>query len=87
MEFEEIIRELEGLSTPENIEGMARFGITPKNTFAVRIPDLRIISKNAGKDHKLAENLWESDYRETRILACMIDEPELVSSEQMGIGF
>jgi len=83
LEFEEIIRELEGLSTPENIEGMARFGITPKKTFAVRIPDLRRIAKNAGKDHELAGKLWESDYRETRILACMIDEPELVSSEQM----
>jgi len=83
LEFEEIIRELEGLSTPENIEGMARFGITPKKTFAVRIPDLRRIAKNAGKDHELAGKLWELDYRETRILACMIDEPELVSSEQM----
>jgi 3-methyladenine DNA glycosylase AlkD len=83
LEFEEIIMELEELSTPENIEGMARFGITPKNTFAVRIPDLRKIAKNAGKDHKLAEKLWESYYRETKILACMIDEPELVSSEQM----
>ncbi len=27
MEFEEIIKELEELSNPEDIEGMARFGI------------------------------------------------------------
>jgi 3-methyladenine DNA glycosylase AlkD len=83
LDLEEIIDELEALSTPENIEGMARFGITPEKTFAVRIPDLRKIAKKAGKDHALAEKLWERDYRETKILACMIEEPELVSSAQM----
>ena len=83
MELEEIIDELEALSTPENIDGMARFGITPEKTFAVRIPELRKIAKKAGKDHSLAEKLWKFNYRETKILACMIEEPELVSSIQM----
>ncbi len=32
LEFEEIINELEALSNPEDIEGMASFGITPKRT-------------------------------------------------------
>ncbi len=71
------------LSEPENIEGMKRFGITPGKTYAVRIPELRKIAKKCGKNHELALKLWEKDFRETRILACMIEEPELVSSEQM----
>jgi len=83
MKFGEIIRELESLSSPEDVEGMARFGINPKKTFAVRIPELRRIAKSAGKDHKLAAELWEAGYRETRILACMIEDPDLVTSEQM----
>ena len=83
MELKEIIDELEALSTPENIDGMARFGITPEKTFAVRIPELRKIAKKAGKNHLLAEKLWKFNYRETKILACMIEEPELVSSSQM----
>ncbi len=83
MELEEIIKELEELSNPEDIEGMARFGITPQKTYAVRIPELRRIAKNAGTNHGLARKLWEMDYRETKILACMIEDPKLVTSEQM----
>ncbi|MCC7551470.1 MAG: DNA alkylation repair protein [Methanobacterium sp.] len=83
MKLEEIIKELESLSSPEDVEGMARFGINPQKTFAVRIPELRRIAKSAGKDHKLATELWEAGYRETRILACMIEDPDLVTSKQM----
>jgi len=83
LKFEEIINELEELSNPDDVAGMARFGITPQKTYAVRIPDLRRIAKKAGRSHDLAEELWELNYRETRILACMIEDPELVSGEQM----
>ena len=51
MKFDEIIKELEDLSNPEDVEGMARFGINPKKVYGVRIPELRRISKKAGKDH------------------------------------
>lgn len=83
MKLEDIIKELESLSSPEDVEGMARFGITPKKTFAVRIPELRRIAKIAGKDHNLALELWDADYRETRILACMIEDPEMVTEQNM----
>ena len=83
LEFEEIINELEALSNPEDIEGMASFGISPKRTYAVRIPELRRIANKVGKDHDLAHKLWKTDYRETKILACIIDDPELVSEAQM----
>ncbi|MBP1945866.1 DNA alkylation repair protein [Methanobacterium petrolearium] len=83
MKFEEIIQELESLSSPEDVEGMARFGINPKKVYAVKIPELRRIAKKTGKNHALALKLWEKGYRETRILACMIEDPDLVTSEQM----
>lgn len=83
MKFEDIIKELESLSSPEDVEGMARFGITPEKTYAVRIPELRRIAKVAGKNHQLALELWEADYRETRILACMVEDPKTMTEEQM----
>jgi 3-methyladenine DNA glycosylase AlkD len=83
MELQDIVGRLELLSTPENIEGMERFGITPEKTYAVRIPELRKIAKESGKNHELALELWELDFRETKILACMIDDPERVSSAQL----
>ena len=83
MKFEDIIIELVNLSNPEDMNGMARFGIKPQKSYGVRIRELRKISKKAGKNHQLANKLWEADYRETKILACMIEDSELVTSEQM----
>lgn len=83
MKFEQIIAELESLSNPEDVKGMARFGIKTKKTYGVRMPELRRIAKEAGKDHELAEKLWKHGYSETRILASIIDDPKLVTEDQM----
>jgi 3-methyladenine DNA glycosylase AlkD len=83
MQYEEILKKLESLSDPKAVEGMARFGISPKNTFGVSIPNLRKIAKEIGTDHLLAQKLWTSDIRETRILASMIDDPTMVTEDQM----
>lgn len=83
MDYDTIMQELESLSNPDDVQGMAQYGIVTQKTFAVRIPELRRIAKEAGKDHELALKLWESGYRETRILACMIENPEHITSKQM----
>lgn len=83
MEFKDIINELESLSSPEDVEGMARFGISPEKTYAVRIPELRKIAKKIGKDHEMAQKLWKHGYRETRIIAGIVEDPKLVSAQQM----
>ena len=81
--IEDIIKKLEELSNPEDIEGMARFGISPKNTYGIRMPVLKSIAKECEKSHELANSLWEIDTRETRIMASLVDIPKLVSSNQM----
>jgi len=83
MGLEEIIEELNLLSNHEDAEGMARFGIRPEKVFGVRIPELRRIAKEAGKDHGLANDLWQAGYQESMILACMIEDPGAVTEEQM----
>jgi len=82
MEFQEIIQRLEALSDPKAVSGMARFGITPDKTFGVSMPNLRKIAKENGTDHHLAGVLWKAGYRETRILASIIDDPKLVTPAQ-----
>jgi 3-methyladenine DNA glycosylase AlkD len=62
---------------------MARFGINPENTYGVSIPNLRKMAKEVGKDHGLAQELWASGVHEARILAGMVDDPALVTAEQM----
>ena len=41
MVYEEILKQLESLSNPEAVAGMARFGIYPQNTYGISIPVLR----------------------------------------------
>ncbi|MCL0077185.1 DNA alkylation repair protein, partial [Dehalococcoidia bacterium] len=60
------------------------YGITPQRAYGVSTPNVRKIAKEIGTNHKLAGILWKSNIRETRILASMIDDPELVTEEQMG---
>jgi len=45
MQHTEIIKKLKSLSDPKAVEGMAIFGITPKNNYGVSIPNLRKIGK------------------------------------------
>ena len=83
MNFDEIIQRLESLKDEKNIEGMARFGITPSHTYGIRMPVLRTLGKEIGKNHSLALALWKKDNRETRILATLVDEVDKVTKEQM----
>lgn len=83
MEFNEIINELESLKNEENIKGMARFKIDPAKVYGVKIPQLRKIAKKTGKNHQLALKLWDYGFHETRLIATMIDEEELVNEEQL----
>ncbi len=78
-----ILKRLKSMSDPKAVEGMARFGINPNNTYGVSIPVLRKISKEIGKNHFLAQQLWQSGIHEARILACFIDEPGRVTKKQM----
>jgi 3-methyladenine DNA glycosylase AlkD len=83
MKCEEIIEMLRQGADPECVAGMARFGINPDKTLGLSIPFLWNISKEIGKDHELAGQLWRSGIREARILAGIIDEPEKVTEKQM----
>jgi len=83
MEYVDIIKKLEEHSNPKNVEGMARFGINPDNTYGVPVPILRKIAKESGKNHDLAIRLWESGIHEARILAGMIDDPKSVTESQI----
>jgi len=80
---EQILSRLQELANPKNVEGMASFGINPENTFGVPVPTLRSIAKEAGRDHRLAAELWRSGVHEARIIAPLVDEPARVTEKQM----
>ena len=83
MNYEDIISLLKSMANPYNVAGMARFGINPDNTLGISVADLRSIAKKIGKQHALANQLWSSGIHEARILACLIDDPKQITTEQM----
>jgi len=83
MEYNEVLERLRSLANPDAVAGMARYGIAAEQAFGVSMPELRKLGKEIGTDHKLAAQLWQAGIRETRILASIIDDPQLVTEEQM----
>lgn len=79
-----VMARLKSLADPRQLEGMARFGIRVDKAFGgIGVPVLRKLSREIGKSHKLAEELWNSGIHEARHLAAMIDEPARVTEAQM----
>nr|MDO8098609.1 DNA alkylation repair protein [Candidatus Njordarchaeota archaeon] len=83
MEYEEILKRLKSLYSSVAVAGMARYGINPNKNYGVSIPNLRIVGKESGIDHHLAQQLWTSGIHDAKILASMIDDPSLVTEQQM----
>ncbi len=71
------------MGDPKAVAGMARFGIKGSEVLGVSVPNLRQLARKAGKSHRLAIGLWETEIHEARIVASMVDEPADVTEEQM----
>ena len=83
LKYTELMKQLEAQYDPEAIAGMARYGINPSRVYGVPISKLRIVAKEIGRDHRLAQQLWTSGVHDARMLACLIDNPKEVSEAQM----
>lgn len=77
-----IIIRLEALASPADAAGMARFGIRGARVLGVPVKTLRVIGRETGRSHALAEALWTSGIHEARILASIVAEPRRVTLEQ-----
>ena len=83
MEVKQAVDRLMSIGDPKAVEGMARFGIKPSNSFGVSVPKLRALAREIGRDHLLALKLWETELHDARLLATMIDDPRQVTAGQM----
>jgi 3-methyladenine DNA glycosylase AlkD len=81
--LDEVLAKLKALANPDQLEGMARYGMATERRLGVSIPDLRKLAKTLGKNHSLALDLWRIGFAETKILAAMVDEVEKVDARQM----
>jgi len=79
----DVLDKLQSKARPEQLEGMAKFGMKVEQRLGVSVPDMRKLAKEIGRDHKLALDLWRTGIAEARIVAAMIDDPAKLTEEQM----
>jgi 3-methyladenine DNA glycosylase AlkD len=80
---EDVLERLNKKARPDQLEGMARYGIAVEKRLGVSVPDLRKLAKELGQDHELALKLWKTGIAEAKIIAAMIDDPQKLTEEQM----
>jgi 3-methyladenine DNA glycosylase AlkD len=78
-----VLDSLKSKARPDQLEGMARYGIGVERRLGVSVPEMRKMAKELGHDHKLALELWKTGIAEAQILASMIDEPQKLTEGQM----
>ena len=78
-----LLAELRAHGSPENVEGMARFGIDTANAYGVPDTAIRPIARRVGRNHALALELWDTGIREARVLAIFMADPVRMTSREM----
>ncbi len=81
--FQQILSLIKMRKSGEVSDMMKQKGINYKLNWGVSIIDLRDIAQQFEPGHLLALKLWNKEWRETMILATLLDEPKLVTEEQM----
>ncbi|WP_154222042.1 DNA alkylation repair protein [Marinicella rhabdoformis] len=59
------------------------FPDSPYSSFGIGLTVLRKLAKQVGKDHDLAMDLWASDCYDMKVIGVLIDDPKLITTEQM----
>ena len=74
---------LRSAATDHDLANLDRFGIVAPHALGVSMANLQKIAKRLGRDHDLAAALWATGVYEARMLASLIDDPTLVTPQQM----
>jgi 3-methyladenine DNA glycosylase AlkD len=81
--FQEILRKVRTLQNGITAASMAKRGISYKVNLGASIISLQHLASGYSRNHLLAFKLWNKQWRESMILATLLEEPEKVTSNQM----
>lgn len=79
----DILTQLKALGNEEDLTGMARYGILTDRAFGVKMGAVKALVKAHKGDHPLALDLWATGWREARLLAAYIADPQQMTPELM----
>lgn len=94
-----LVERLKARANPDNVAGMARYGIKPEGNLGLSMPEIRALAADVRREvaaahpkdrggaeaerHALALELWGAGGRDARMVAALVDVPALVTGEQM----
>lgn len=81
--YQLIISKIKRIRNGDTADAMKRTGIVYKMNWGIALTTLRQTAKEYSPDHVLALKLWNKQWRESMILATLLDEPQKVTEEQM----
>jgi 3-methyladenine DNA glycosylase AlkD len=79
----EVVAELRRQATKARRDSMSRYGIVAPSALGVSVGALKKIAKPLGRQQSLAEELWDTEIYEARMLAAFVGEPEAVTPALM----
>lgn len=82
-EFQSVLAEIKSRRNGDVAESMQQKGILYKMNWGVSVMDLREIASAYRPGHLLALKLWNKGWRESMILATLLDDPKAVTEEQI----
>ena len=82
-QFREILAKIRLLKNGETVAQMKAHGLVYKINWGASVISLRELAKNYEKSHLLALKLWNKQWRESMIMATLLDEPAKVTEEQL----
>lgn len=81
--LDQALARLRAAARPEQLEAMARFGLTGEARLGLAVPTLRALAREFRRDHDLALALWDTGVPDAQILAGMVAEPDRLTAAQM----
>src|SRR5665647_329492 len=81
--YQEILRKVKPLQNGEVADSMTKRGVIYKLNLGASIDSLQQLAQNYTPNHLLALKLWNKQWRETMILATLLEKPDKMTENQM----
>jgi len=82
-QFQELFKEILNLRNGEVHSEMKKYGLNYKNALGASVVNLKELAKQYEKNHLLAQKLWGKGFRESRIVASLLEIPEEANEQQL----
>lgn len=83
MSFEDAAELIRSHSRPDQLAGMARFGLNPERRLGLAVPMMRRLGKTIGRNHTIALALYRTRIPDFQIIAALVADPARLTDRQM----